>query len=369
MFVSGLLAASLLAVGCSGAQNSEILVTDVDHSAVKRQSIGNCWLYAQASWLESAYKVANGTELDVSESYWTWWHWYEQIVDSNIDEINTGGTWRTSANIILKHGYVLEGEFIAAEAGAEMSAAQARAESYINEQLAEGGDLEDADSRTPAAVRRALDEAFGSNMAAAEAIAQDPSNVRIAKKGGGTSTLRDALSGANAERWTQVSFPRVYGKDATVSRTVAKRRKDLMVRVMKALNDKQPVVMSFMVDFNALDTADTMFKMSLLKQNGRGRQGGHMVVLEDYTVKNVPGVGEIGEGEVSDELKAKALKGDVVTLKAKNSWGSNRPDRGLTDGYNRFDWEYLAGQWEWDSSFGGTFWYTTLTDFVLPPGY
>jgi hypothetical protein len=217
--------------------------------------------------------------------------------------------------------------------------------------------------------RKVLDEAFGSNMAAAEALARDASSVEIAKKDGGKSTLRNAISGPSADRWTQVSFPRIYGQDATVGRSVKQRRKDLMVRVMRALNDKQPVVMTFMVDFNALDITDQTFKMSLLKQNGRGGQGGHMVALEDYTVKNVPGVGEIGEGDVSDDLKALALKGDVVTLKAKNSWGTNRPDRGLTDGYNRFDWEYLAGQWEWDSSFGGTFWFTTLTDFVLPPGY
>ena len=48
-------------------------ITDVNHSRVKRQSIGNCWIYAAASWAESLAKSASpsGSELNMSESYWT----------------------------------------------------------------------------------------------------------------------------------------------------------------------------------------------------------------------------------------------------------------------------------------------------------
>src|SRR5690606_22254175 len=103
---------------------------------------------------------------------------------------------------------------------------------------------------------------------------------------------------------------------------------------------------------------------------GIGSQGGHMVVLSDYTVDNAPGYGYIGEGEVSDEMKEAALAGDIVLLKAKNSWGTNRPERGLTDGYTRFDWEYLTSplEWNWGNSEMSSC-YTTLTNFAPPPGY
>ena len=38
------------------------------------------------------------------------------------------------------------------------------------------------------------------------------------------------------------------------------------------------------------------------------------------------------------------------------------------DGYTRFDFDYLTKQLEWKRGESTDF-YTTLTDFVLPPGY
>ena len=47
-------------------------ITDVKHTPVERQSIGNCWLYAEASWVESMNIAATGDDgFDVSQSYWT----------------------------------------------------------------------------------------------------------------------------------------------------------------------------------------------------------------------------------------------------------------------------------------------------------
>jgi hypothetical protein len=152
-------------------------VTDVAHSAVKRQSIGNCWLYAKASWLESLHLVATGEEVNVSETYWTWWHWYKQLTTrSSLTRLETGGWWFTSQDLILRHGVVMEGEFIADEADDEMSNAQYVAEIVVNAALSPGGPLATPELRTPENVRRLLDDAFGSNMEAAEALAR-PANV------------------------------------------------------------------------------------------------------------------------------------------------------------------------------------------------
>lgn len=362
--------AATIAVSCgqsngpaaSDEGTSNTLVTDVAHTDVKRQSIGNCWIYAQATWLESLLLSHQGETRNVSESYWTWFHWYEQIVGRNITEIQTGGWWSTSANIVRKYGFVMEGEFIEGEANAQMSAKQASALAYMNAQLQPGGALGTLQQRSAANVRKELDKAYGTNMAAAQQLARSANTTLV----GPNQTLAQALNG-----WTYASFPRVYGQNAPVSLAVRNQRNALLKRVMRALNDKKPVVMSFMVDFNAMDANDLgTFKKSLLDVNGMGSQGGHMVVLEDYTVKNVPGVGSIGEGDVSPELKAKALQGELVTLKAKNSWGTNRPERGLTDGYTRFEMPYLLSSLQWkQGDSGATSWYTTLTDFVLPPGY
>src|SRR5688572_13571362 len=55
-------------------------ITSIPQSSVKRQSIGNCWAYATASWVESLHLDATGKQLNVSESWMTYWHWFDQIV-------------------------------------------------------------------------------------------------------------------------------------------------------------------------------------------------------------------------------------------------------------------------------------------------
>jgi len=373
-----MLAAAVLAVSsCSDGSRidsgSSPFVTDVQHSAVKRQSIGNCWLYAKASWVESLHLAATSEEANMSESYWTWWHFYDQMVGSGIREISTGGNYYTSAGIILEHGLVLEGEFLPGEADQQMSAAQARAESFVNEALASGGTLSRRQSRTPENVRKVLDEAFGSNMAAAEAVSRPAAEFIVGKTEQGTEvSLAQALSGNN--QWNEVSFPRISGKDSVPGPAIERSRRALLRRVMKALNDRKPVIMSVMIDFNALDTEDATFKKSKVDEAGVGHQGGHMVVLEDYVVTNVAGFdGPLPEGDLPEEVKTAALDGELVLLKAKNSWGTDRPGRGLTDGYTRFDNDYLTKQlaWKWseDSDASQVSYYTTLNDFVLPPGY
>lgn len=373
-------ALSLSACGKSQApQNgaSETLVTDVAHTEVKRQSIGNCWIYAHATWLESLLLSQTGVEANVSESYWTWWNWYDQIVGSGIDEVQTGGWWQTSAAIIVKHGFVLEGEFLADESTAEMSARQAAALAAINTALKPGGSLAKASKRTPAGVRKALDKAFGSKMKAAEALSRKASTTVVSKdRSGADVTLEQALTGSATQMWNVVYFPRLYGKDVEPTTEQLAQRAKLFQRVFKALNDKQPVVMSMMIDFNAVDTSseDAVFKASTLKAAGVGHQGGHMVVLEDYSVNDAPGFGHIGYGDVSDEQKAAAAEGTLEMFKVKNSWGKDRTDRPwLKSGYTSFDAAYLTEQLPWkyseESTADEVSYYTTLTDFVLPPGY
>jgi hypothetical protein len=90
-------------------------------------------------------------------------------------------------------------------------------------------------------------------------------------------------------------------------------------------------------------------------------------------VSDVPGVGSIGRGEVSEELQEQALLGKLDTLVVKNSWGVNRPERGIKDGITLFDRSYLEDQFAWkeddEDPESPVDWYTTLGGFVLPAGY
>jgi hypothetical protein len=162
-----ILALSLVTLtACGSAANlSRVEVTDVDHTSVKRQSIGNCWIYAVATWVESLHKIATDEEVNVSESYWTYWHFYDQLVNGYVGkEIETGGSFFEAVRLIREHGITLEETFIPEEADREKSERQARAETSINKALSEGGELETAADRTPKKIRAFLDKAFGAHM-------------------------------------------------------------------------------------------------------------------------------------------------------------------------------------------------------------
>ena len=96
---------SALALGCAApsdegpvASGSDDIV-DVPQTDVERQSIGNCWIYAHASWVASMHKAATGESFDVSRSYWTYWHWFDQIAAGTAGQLN----WQTANGIVRKY--------------------------------------------------------------------------------------------------------------------------------------------------------------------------------------------------------------------------------------------------------------------------
>jgi hypothetical protein len=364
-----------LGCGNPASQESRILVSDVNHTPVKRQSIGNCWIYAVGTWAESLHVAATAEVANLSESYWTYWHFYNQMVGSSIKEIQTGGNWHVATRIIEQHGYMSEGDFIPEEADQEMSWAQSQAESVVNSALGQGGELQDRASRTPAKVTEVLDRAFGVNMRSLVPQAKEASELVTGRNSSGQDiTLADSISDSAADGWNAISYPVVYGRGVSPSARQIEDRKRILKRVMKAVNDYAPVVMSVYIDFNGLDVRDSSFKLEkIAEQGGPGRQGGHMVVLEDYVVDNAPdghgGTMSIGEGNVADDLKEKALNGDVRYFKIKNSWGTNRADRGITDGYHKFYSNYLNLPFEMTVPSGSSFYSSALSQFILPPGY
>ncbi len=370
-------------VGTRSNENndSRTLVSDQQHTIVKRQSIGNCWLYATASWAEALYLNKTGKEIDLSESYWTWWWFYYQLAyKTDIAKIQTGGSWSVSSQILASHGVIEEAKFIPDEAGTTMSIRQAQAEAYINQQLSSGGKLSTKENRTEENIKKELDKAFGTNMKEAEQYVVKAKDFIVGTtKDGKDISLFDSVGGSqyadgsdSPNMWQQVDVPQIVGKDVILSQEGENERANVMFRVLKALNDHQPVLISVMIDFNALDIVDATFKASRIEQPYQtGSQGGHMVVLDDYAVDDAPFIGTIPEGEAISKLtKILATRGKLRYLKAKNSWGANRPERGLTDGYTRFSWEYLSQPLPWkDEKTGQVEFYSGLSEVILPAGY
>ena len=66
-------------MAAKAAASNMLAVSALAGAPVKEQTIGNCWLYASVAWAESLHQIATDETRDLSESYLTYWHWYEQI--------------------------------------------------------------------------------------------------------------------------------------------------------------------------------------------------------------------------------------------------------------------------------------------------
>jgi hypothetical protein len=403
--LASMAALSATVAGCSGASNDDSGantddITQVTQSAVKRQSIGNCWIYATASWSESLTKNATGKESNFSESYWTYWHWFEQIANGSLggDSVSTGGGFGTAAELINRYGVMNEGDFIPSEANAEMSGHQESAESAINVSLKSGA-LKSATARKnrelvrqeldkawglAAAVSAQLDKAFGTSVSKTldKSASTTGTKIMTAKslsikvwnektQQDVTATLQDAIGTGTAFHrtgtlaWNETYYP-----------TGDQERRDFQKRFQRGLHHGVPVIMSWYVDFNAME-AGGQFRAPPAQP---GRQGGHMVVMDDYQISNVPGFGTLPAGTLETRQAAlDAALDDKATLdfiRIKNSWGSVRVDRDFTSGYHDLWSKYLNGpiqQCETDEETdmpkpGTCHDATPFESIVLPPG-
>lgn len=369
------------------AATSKPSVTEVPGTRSKRQSIGNCWIYAQASWLEALYLAHHGKTLDVSETYWTYLDWYTKLTEYSYEdlgtvkdengtkkfEFSTGGSWGLAVSIIEKYGYVTEEEFNFDERLAEKSKLQAEALVKLEEALLEGGEL--YEDRSSDKVVAFLDKIFKVDMRTLVTKGQANRSTVIAN-GPKLASSTTVLKAVQTEwKWTPFATARGVKTPEEITPTTKEARRALFKRVMRALNDGQPVLMSFHVFFNALKSDPVLrrgvFSYEELQRNLPSTpedQGGHMVLLTDYTVTNAPGYGDLGLGNLSDEEKAAALEGDLATLVSKNSWGFARAPRGLFDGQSDFTVDYLTLPTEQllgeDTVFA-----SATRDFILPKGY
>jgi hypothetical protein len=408
---SALLAlAPLSLVGCvaDSTTSDENDITDVNHTDVERQSIGNCWLYAEASWIESMHLSATGEKFDTSQSYWTYWHWFEQIADEGNDKIETGGFFTSAADIIRRRGLMEESKFVKEDATSEMSTRQKTALDKMNAELATGR-LSTASARADRAlVRKVLDEAWGLSSTVkgqltkafgksytktlqdsavttgTPVIAPKAFKVQYTerKTNPAVGTVKNTTLDVALDEWREASYP-TWGGDTA--------RRSFQIRVQKALHDRQPVVITWDVDFNAMEGYDPVlrgsFNLTTLKKAGKpGRQGGHMTVLEDYQATTAQ-YGVLAAGVTLDpknpadkaKLDAALLTSTKIDFfRIKNSWGALRDDRASAPGfpgYHDLYMDYLNGPITWcpdsDDKSPAACKGTTVpfNAVVLPPGY
>lgn len=347
------LALPVLGAGCSSAGDAQTSSDDVvtlPHTDVKNQAIGNCWLYATGSWLEALHKSATGETEDFSESYWSYWHWYLQILWSadeapgnryaDMKEVETGGFFWEASHVMKYFGAMREGDFIADDASSITSRRQSAAVSAINKSLREGA-LKDRAARkdldllrkemdaawklTPEVTAR-LDAAFGRNLEKSPDATDfalhkvlSPSKLLVTAVDPAThqkekvplaDILPSAVQGEPSGRfaWEEAYYPAAPAE-----------RRAFLVRAQKALHDGVPPLLTFTVDFAAM--RGSVFADVPASP---GRQGGHMVAMSDYQIDEVPGFGLLKAGIDAPREQLDAALSDqakMVFLRVKNSWG------------------------------------------------
>ena len=355
-FCLPLAVATFAACSSNDTARSDDDVTSVAHGAVKDQSSDNCWIYATTGWVESLHLTATGEKLDLSETYLTYWNFFDQIVAGDVTGgmVEEGGSWGEAADKIAKYGMIAEGDFIPPEATEILSTRQAEALKTVDAALKSGELRTGAARRNRALVRSVLDrafhltthviaeldKAFGKDVS--RTIDKDyastalPDGVAIKKATDFKARLRNPDTGRldtvtvadamgthksvdNLEHrngqfaWQEVPYPKS-----------ASARRDFLKRVERALNDHQPIVINWTVDFAAL-TDDGRFP-DVPTEHAAEDQGGHVVLGYDYAVDNVPGFGSLEAGVDATPAQLNAALADeaqVRFLRVKNSWSPN----------------------------------------------
>jgi len=403
-------AAGATAVGCANEDLTDDAftepgdlvenVTDVSHTDVRRQSIGNCWSYASTGWLESLHQARTGNAVNVSESWITFWDWHKKITGGSItrnattmkDEVSTGAWWDTAMTVLRDRGVAFEEEFIPEEAMSAASARQSEALTAINAELNGMGRLVSATARRdPQMVLNALLDAWRINdtiradirrvfgLSARSTLSSTreplpawmrkasafPIRTSVARSSTGAPVrwdgfLSDVIPGGRYA-WKTLSYPATAS-----SRTAALRR------VMRALNAAQPVLVSWLVDFNARSGSTGTFDLATLRAAGAGRQGGHLVTTEDYEVViRQPGMPErrlaAGEMATAADMRLAEQYGEMASLRIKNSWGTAQgPLGGMFGGYHDLTVAYLNGPIRWTDANADR---TPLSSVILPYGF
>lgn len=338
-------------------------ITEVNHTPVKDQPIGNCWIYAATGWVESLEQRVTEATPDYSEAYFTMEDWFVKVTNEfplEDGKIQTGGSWALVQQELPAFGLMKESDFLA-------SKTVAQAETAINLSLASGALSTPASRTDPELVMNELFEAFG--VAAATRVrfysgegVIFPDAVRVRWPKADTLEPEAHTLGEALTLWAEVAYP-----------STAALRRQLQIRVQRAMHGGAPVVLSWLVDFNAL--AGSTFALGTVRAKGKGQQGGHMSLMYDYQANDVPGFGTLKAGEL--EARPAALEAalsprtTIEFFRIKNSWGDTvRPGNAKpTDppnGYYDLEQTYLDGPIDLADGTGTS---TPLRAVVLPSGF
>jgi hypothetical protein len=348
---------ALLVAACGDEPDAAVTasdVTSVDDTAVKAQTIANCWLYATAAWSESLHLAATREAVDISEGYWTFWYWFEEIVGSDLalreldvsEPIVEGGWWGIAAEIATRYGWMSEQEFRPAGEGLSKATWHHDAVEAMNASL-QTGLLSDTWNRgdrilvfdelvriwgLDPAVADDMRSIFGkgvthdlrgftylgsSRVRSLEALASySHDGLRITTQDQIYGTIDPAATPAEgrrigAEAWSEIRYQWLAGTDDV-------RRRDMLRNVQDTMHKRMAVPVAWAVS----SAQEGVYSGAQYWISGL-----HESVLVDYEVEEVPGFGTLPLGTAITNPAALEAALDpaarVTRFRLKNSWGAD----------------------------------------------
>jgi hypothetical protein len=308
LLTAAFLSVAALTGGCddgTGSQTDDI--TDIDNSTVERQSIGNCWLYAEASWAESMHLDGDGREVRRLAVVLDLLALVPADPRRAPDEIETGGFFSVSRRDHPRaRPHRPRRSSSRRTRRARCRAARrrpSRRSTPSSRRASSRTRLALQPQARPPGPRRGvaalLDGEGPAHQGVRQGLRQDLRHGRTSPRRAPRSSRRRTSRSSYAERltnpnkptdtrtrpldvaideWNEANYP-TYGDSS---------KRNFQIRVQKALHDAQPVVITWNVDFNAMESGSGPGAQGLVQhddaqEGGRpGRQGGHMTVLEDY---------------------------------------------------------------------------------------
>ncbi len=367
-------------------------VAGVPQTEVERQAIGSVWLYAYGEWASALHASATGETLDASPAYLAYWHWFDQIASGVSPHIQTGGNWTLASSLVRRYGLCPASAFPSESAPADDAERFAEAMATIEASLASGVLHDPAKRRDRTVVRSELDRAFrlpsDTRAMLDRAFGADASrsftSLRAPADASGTPLVR-------AET-VRVSYPGSTSGGATLATAmtawrplyyVASDGRAFLQRVQRAMNDGAPILLTWFVDFAALEARDVplrgSFNLATWRELGPGQQGGHVALLRAYSAKLPDGA--IVSAELMRSAPSSALdpNAEVLSVRVQSEWGAARPERATAPGMPAFvdlHLDYLSAPIKRCVTRDGVtdttscpFSQVPLESVVLPPGY
>ena len=323
-------------------------ITSVDDTAVREQSIDNCWLYATAAWAEQMHLQTTRQVVDVSEAYWTFWYWYDQIVGGDVsdsyaqvrlpdDGVVSGAFWGTAVELARRYGWMREADFM--PTGVSKSEFHTAALKRLNDEVKTGVLSTEAARANKKVVMNELLRVWGVRPQVANNIRQvfgdlgDKTLVGSARAAGFVRPLRElrsrSLNGQELLGFDDVIGTPRAGTDiwegvregqwawTNFNTSKASSARSLLRSIQETLNSDLSVPLSWLV------TEDV--RGGVYGAIGSGEEiGEHLSILVDYEASMVPGFGTLKLGEPASQAARQAaldVSARVEKLRIKNSWG------------------------------------------------